>query len=214
MGAQISREPKLIHEFRTYDLIPGSIGEYIKRVSDVIEERKKLSPLVGYFYTEVGRLNRVLHIWQYDSVEHRNETRAAAVAGGNWPPNSQELIEHQYSEIYVPASFLPPLDIERKIGPIFELRDYTLQPGTPTAWMEAWGSKITERMELSQPVGIWTSELGQLNRWLHMWSYESWEHRTEARKKFAEIGWPPSSGSRPLFQENMLYNAMPFSTVQ
>ncbi|MBT6681793.1 MAG: NIPSNAP family protein [Chloroflexi bacterium] len=204
----------MIHEFRTYDLIPGSIGEYIKRVSDVIEERKKLSPLVGYFYTEVGRLNRVLHIWQYDSVEHRNETRAAAVAGGNWPPNSQELIEHQYSEIYVPASFLPPLDIERKIGPIFELRDYTLQPGTPTAWMEAWGSKITERMELSQPVGIWTSELGQLNRWLHMWSYESWEHRTEARKKFAEIGWPPSSGSRPLFQENMLYNAMPFSTVQ
>ncbi len=69
-------------------------------------------------------------------------------------------------------------------------------------------------MELSQPVGIWTSELGQLNRWLHMWSYESWEHRTEARKKFAEIGWPPSSGSRAIDQENMLYNAMPFSTVQ
>jgi hypothetical protein len=125
-----------------------------------------------------------------------------------------DLIQHQYSETFVPASFLPPLDIERKIGPIFEMRSYTLQPGTTAAWMEAWGTKIKERMELSQPVGIWTSELGQLNRWLHMWSYESWEHRTEARKKFAEIGWPPSSGSPPLDQENMLYNAMPFSPVQ
>jgi len=47
-----------------------------------------------------------------------------------------------------------------------------------------------------------------------MWSYESWEHRTEARKKFAEIGWPPSSDSRAIDQENMIYNAMPFSTVQ
>ena len=204
----------MIHEFRTYDLKPGSIAAYIERVSDVIEERKKLSPLVGYFYTEVGRLNRVLHIWQYDSVEHRDDMRAEAVARGNWPPKTMDLIEHQYSEIFVPASFLPPLDIERKIGPIFELRDYTLQPGTTSAWMEAWGSKITDRIGLSQPVGIWTSELGQLNRWIHMWSYESWEHRTEARKKFADIGWPPSSGSRPLEQENMLYNAMPFSPVQ
>ena len=204
----------MIHEFRTYDLKPGSIAAYIERVSDVIEERKKLSPLVGDFYTEVGRLNRVLHIWQYDSVEHRNEMRAKAVAGGNWPPKTMDLIEHQYSEIFVPAPFLPSLDIERKIGPIFELRDYTLQPGTTSAWMEAWGSKINDRMELSQPVGIWSSELGQLNRWLHMWSYESWEHRTEARKKFADIGWPPSSGLRPLEQENMLYNAMPFSPVQ
>jgi hypothetical protein len=204
----------MIHEFRTYDLKPGSIAAYIERVSDVIEERKKLSPLVGYFYTEVGRLNRVLHVWQYDSVEHRDKMRAKAVAGGNWPPKTMDLIEHQYSEIFVPASFLPPLDIERKIGPIFELRDYTLQPGTTSAWMEAWGSKITDRIGLSQPVGIWTSELGQLNRWIHMWSYESWEHRTEARKKFADIGWPPSSGSRPLEQENMLYNAMPFSPVQ
>ncbi|HJM52687.1 MAG TPA: NIPSNAP family protein [Dehalococcoidia bacterium] len=204
----------MIHEFRTYDLKPGSIGAYIHRVADVIEERQKLSPLVGYFYTEIGRLNRVLHIWQYDSVEHRNEMRAAAVAGGNWPPKTHELIEHQYSEIFVPATFLPPLEIERKIGPIFEMRAYTLQPQTTPAWMEAWGQKIKERMELSQPVGIWTSELGQLNRWWHMWSYESWEHRTEARKKFAEIGWPPSSGSLPMAQENMLYNAMPFSPVQ
>ena len=204
----------MIHEFRTYDLKPGSTGAYIDRVSDVIEERKKLSPLVGYFYTEVGRLNRVLHIWQYDSVEHRDEMRATAVAGGNWPPKTMELIERQYSEIFVPAPFLPPLDIERKIGPIFELRSYTLEPGATAAWTKAWGSKIKERMELSQPVGIWTSELGHLNRWLHMWSYESWEHRTEARKKFAEIGWPPSSGSRAIDQENMLYNAMPFSTVQ
>ncbi|MCH7907219.1 MAG: NIPSNAP family protein [Chloroflexi bacterium] len=94
----------MIHEFRTYDLKPGSIAAYIDRVSDVIEERKKLSPLVGYFFTEVGRLNRVLHIWQYDSVEHRNEMRAKAVAGGNWPPKTQDLIEHHIS-VYVRNHF-------------------------------------------------------------------------------------------------------------
>ncbi len=85
----------MIHEFRIYDLKPGSTGAYIDRVSDVIEERKKLSPLVGYFYTEIGRLNRVLHIWQYVSVEHLDEMRATAVAGGNWPTKTMELIERQ-----------------------------------------------------------------------------------------------------------------------
>ena len=204
----------MIHEIRTYDLKPGALGAYIERVGEVIEKRVQISPLVGYFYTEIGRLNRVIHIWEYQDINERDEIRHRAAAGGDWPPRTSDLIHKMQSDICIPAPFLPKLDITRKIGPLFELRAYTYPAGAISAVIDAWATKIKERMELSEPVGIWSTELGGLNRWLHMWSYESWEHRAEARSKFADIGWPPPSDTRPIEQENALFNAMPFSPVQ
>ncbi|MDA1257686.1 MAG: NIPSNAP family protein [Chloroflexi bacterium] len=204
----------MIHEIRSYDLKPGSLATYIERVSKVIEERVAITPLVGYFSTEVGPINRVIHIWQYEDINQRNEVRAKAAEGGNWPPATGDLIHKMQSEICIPAPFLPKLEINRNIGPLFELRSYTYPAGAIPKVIDAWATKIDARMELSEPVGIWSTEFGGLNKWMHMWSYKSYDQRAEARKKFPEIGWPPASGVSALEQETSLLNAMPFSPVQ
>ena len=116
--------------------------------------------------------------------------------------------------ICIPAPFLPKLEIKRDIGPLFEMRSYDFPAGAIPKVIDAWGPNIEARMGLSKPVGIWYTEIGGLNRWIHMWAYESYEHRTEARKKFASIGWPPKSGVSPLKMENMLLHAVDFSPVQ
>ena len=43
---------------------------------------------------------------------------------------------------------------------------------------------LQARLKYSKPVAIWSSELGELNRVVHIWSYESLEHRARVRKAF------------------------------
>ena len=50
----------MIHEFRTYDLKYGSTPEFLKRTGEKVGKRVEYSPLVGFFYSEIGELNRVL----------------------------------------------------------------------------------------------------------------------------------------------------------
>lgn len=204
----------MIHEIRTYDLKTGSTPEFIEKFGARIEKRVEYSPLVGFFYTEVGPLNRVIHIWQYEDMNERTEVRKKVIEAGIWPPDTADLCVSQQSDICLLAPFLPKLDLKRNIGPLFELRSYTYQTGAIPKVIEAWAPNIEARMGLSQPVGIWYTEIGGLNRWMHMWAYESYEQRTEARKKFASIGWPPKSSVSPLSMENMLLHAADFSPVR
>lgn len=204
----------MIHEIRTYDLLPGTTPEFLQKTSELIDKRVEYSPLVGFFYTEVGPLNRVVHIWQYEDLNERTDMRARVVRDGIWPPDNSAIIKRQQSDICQLAPFLPKLEIQRNIGPLFELRSYSYPAGSIPNVIDAWGPKIEDRMGLSQPVGIWYSEIGDLNRWMHMWAYESWEHRVDARKKFADIGWPPKAGVSPVSMENMLLYAADFSLVQ
>ena len=52
-----------------------------------IPERTKLSPLCAAWISEVGALNRFVHIWPYKSIDERNRVRDEAKAKGIWPPS-------------------------------------------------------------------------------------------------------------------------------
>ncbi|MBT7079553.1 MAG: hypothetical protein HN926_09360 [Chloroflexi bacterium] len=204
----------MIHEFRTYDLKPGSLAQYYKNTAPMMEKRLEYSSLVGYFHTEIGPLNRVLHIWEYEDLNERTDVRSKVIADGIWPPPNKGIVENQQVDIFMPAPFMPSFERERAIGPLFELRMYRYPVGAITKVYEAWTPKIEARMKLAQPVGIWSSDIGGANQLAHMWAYESFEHRMEARKQFASIGWPPDSGVMPITMQNMIMLAADFSPVQ
>ena len=204
----------MIHEFRTYDLNPGSLAQYYKNTTLMMEKRLEYSPLVGYFHTEVGLLNRVLHIWEYEDLNERADVRSKVVKDGIWPPPNKGIVENQQVDIFMPAPFMPSFERERAIGPLFELRLYRYPVGAIPKVYEAWAPKIEARMKLAQPVGIWSSDIGGVNQLAHMWAYESFEHRMEARKQFTSIGWPPDSGVSPITMQNMIMFAADFSPVQ
>lgn len=204
----------MIHEIRTYDLKPGTQAQFLELIGEKIAHRVEFSPLVGFFSTEVGPLNRVVHIWQYEDEDARTEIQAKVAEDGDWPPAVRDFVLKVQSDFYTPAPFLPQLDITRNIGPMFELRIYSYPDGAIPKVIDAWATAIDARMELSPPVGVWTLQDGKRNMLAHMWAYKSYEHRAEGRKKFASIGWPPPSGVSPLSMENMLLNAAPFSPVQ
>jgi hypothetical protein len=206
----------MIIEVRTYQLKPGTLAEVEKRFGDGLPAREKLSKLGAFWHTEVGPLNEIIHVWPYDDLEQRAKIRAEAVSTGVWPPRIGEFIETMNSEIFHPAPFSPPLT-PKDVGPLFEIRSYTLAPGAIPGMIDRWSTKIDERVKLSPLVGAWYSEFGALNKWVHIWAYKDAAERQRIRADAIARGiWPPGGGTpgQLLKQENKLVMPAAFSPVK
>ncbi|MGD0107424.1 MAG: NIPSNAP family protein [Rhodopila sp.] len=185
---------------------PASVAEVEKRFGEALPGREKLSRLTALWHSEVGALNEITHIWNYDSFVQRTEIRAEAVRTGVWPPKMAEFVVSMQSEVFLPAPFSPPLG-PREVGPLFEIRSYTLAPGGVPGMIERWAPKIDERVKLSPLVGAWYSEFGGLNKWVHIWAYKDAGERQRIRAEAVARGvWPPSGVGAGLVvrQENKL----------
>jgi len=205
----------MIVEFRTYRMKPGSIPETVKRFGEGLANRTKVSPLGAFFSTEVGPLNRIIHVWPYEDFAHRTQVRSQKIEG--WPPNIREFVEEQQSEIFIPAPFSPKIGEARELGGIYEIRMYTLAPGAVPGQIDRWSTAIDARTKLSPLAFAGHSELGGLNKWCHIWAYKDANHRAETRAKAMREGiWPPKGGQpgQTLIQENMLVIPAAFSPLR
>jgi hypothetical protein len=204
----------MIYEFRTYTLHPRTLPDFLKKFGDALPGREKYSKLAAFWFTEIGPLNQVIHVWGYDDLNARNEARAAAVAAGSWPPPTGDLIVDMKSEIMMPAAFSPEL-APAEIGPYFEMRSYIIKPGSAPGMAKRWQECLPGRLELSPLVGAYTSEIGGLNQWVHIWAYNSLDQRMEVRSKAKAEGiWPPSGDSPVIHQESKIMLAAPFSPIR
>ena len=205
----------MIYEVRTYDLKPRSLPELLKRVEASYAQRRKHSEVAAFWYTEIGPLNRIVHVWPYESMDERVRIREAALREPDWPPPIGEFIEHMQSEIFVPFPFSPRLEPGNP-GPVYELRSYMLRPGGLAKTAERWEGAIEARMKLSPLAAVMHTDVGPLNKYIHIWPYRSLEHRAEVRAKAAAEGiWPPPGGGSELVsQENMILLPAPFSPMQ
>jgi len=205
----------MIYEIRTYQLTVGSLAEVEKRFGEAYEYRKKYSPLAAFWHTEIGPLNEIVHVWPYVDVAERARVRAEAAKDPNWPPKIQEFIVHMQSELVVPFPFVPELT-PGKMGPIFEMRCYAMKAGTLPDLKKRWESKIGERIKLSPLALAGHVEFGEANRFIHIWAYQSLDHRMAIRSKAREMGvWPPPGGGGTLLtQANKILLPASFSPVQ
>lgn len=64
-----------IFELRTYDLYSGKLLEWEQHWRKGLEFRKQVMEPVGAWFTHLGRLNRVHHLWQFADLEHRKISR-------------------------------------------------------------------------------------------------------------------------------------------
>ena len=205
----------MIYEIRTYQLKVGSLAEVEKRFGEAYEYRKKYSPLAAFWHTEIGPLNEIVHMWPYQDMAERARVRAEAAKDPNWPPKIQEFILHMESEVLVPFPFVQEVT-PGKMGPVFEMRCYGMKAGTLPGLIQRWESKIGERTKLSPLVLAGHVEFGQANRFIHIWGYQSLDHRMAIRSKAREMGvWPPPGGGDTLLtQQNKILLPASFSPLQ
>lgn len=205
----------MIYEIRTYRLVPGSLAEVERRFAEAYEHRRKYSELTAFWHTEIGPLNEIVHVWGYRDLEERARVRAEAAKDPNWPPRIREFIRAMRAEIVVPFPFVPEVRPGR-VGPVFELRYYTLRPGTLPEVARGWEERLPERMKLSPVVLAGGVEFGRANGFVHVWAYRSLDERARVRREAVERGiWPPPGGpERLLTQENKILLPAAFSPLQ
>lgn len=205
----------MIYEVRSYQITPGSLPEVLHRFEEGYQHRKEFSELAAFWYTEIGPLNQIIHVWPYADAAERDKIRAEAGKSPHWPPAIKDFLVSMNSEIFTPSPFTPEL-MTGNNGPIYEMRSYTLKPGKLPAMMEGWKEKIDGRRERSPLIMGMQTEVGDLNKFVHIWAYESLNQRMEVRAQAKADGiWPPGgSGDRLVAQENKIMLPASFSPAQ
>jgi hypothetical protein len=111
-GFQQERIPAMYFEMRTYTLRPGKQKEYLRLFEEVaLPIISRYAKLVGYWYTEIGELNQLVHLWAYESLDDRAQKRAALYQDPEWQanflPKAGPMLERQETKILLPANFSP-----------------------------------------------------------------------------------------------------------
>jgi hypothetical protein len=97
-------------EERMYTLQVGKAPEYFKlyEAEGLAVQTRHLPHMVGYYVTEVGPQNMVVHLWAYDDLGQRERCRAALAADAAWQayvPKIRALILSQDTRILKCAPF-------------------------------------------------------------------------------------------------------------
>lgn len=104
----------MIVDHRVYTLRPGAVQTYLE-----LFEREGLplylqycGKLVGYYVSDSGELNQVIHLWSYESVEDRELRRTTLYLDPRWTAYLEaalQLIVKQESRLLKPTRFSPTL---------------------------------------------------------------------------------------------------------
>ena len=102
----------MIVEMRTYTVQIGAAAEYLKlyEAEGLPVARLILGNLLGYFYTELGPLNQLIHLWGYADLNDRQKRRAQLMTEPAWQAyikKSRPLLVSQDSRILNCAPFSP-----------------------------------------------------------------------------------------------------------
>lgn len=168
----------MIVEMRTYVLKPGAVPAVEALFGEHLQHRTALSPLAGLWHTLTGRLNSIVHLWPYASVEERDRIRNAMMMPPKWPPPLRPYLAEMHATILKPARFSPAL-APASHGSVYEFCIDEYSPGGVTECQEKWSAELPARAKHAALVFCGTSDIGPLNRWFHIWAYRDAAHRQD-----------------------------------
>ncbi|MCH8350994.1 MAG: NIPSNAP family protein [Chloroflexi bacterium] len=203
----------MIYEVRTYDLKPGTVAQFEENFGKALPAREKYSKLAAFWHTDIGPLNQVIHVWGYESLEEREHVRAEASKADGWPPPSDGVILNMNSEIWTPAPFMRPMGGDQALGGIYEMRIYTYEPGSIPELIRKWSEALPYREEFSPLAAGMYTELGGLNRWMHVWPYKDLADRARVREEASKSPHWPSGAPGRVRQENKILIPASFSPM-
>lgn len=97
-------------EERVYRVKPGCIGEYFSLYESkgMAPQSRYIKVMLGYYASEIGDLNEVIHLWAHESLDAREANRERMRADPEFQAYWQEvrqIIVSQRTRIMKPAPF-------------------------------------------------------------------------------------------------------------
>jgi hypothetical protein len=102
----------MIIEHRTYTVHHGMMDDYLARYEQhgLPIQLRHLGRLLGFYVSEIGPLNQVVHLWAYDSLADREERRLRMDADPEWQRfklSNRGTFAEQDVKILRPTRFSP-----------------------------------------------------------------------------------------------------------
>ena len=121
----------MIYELRTYTVKPGTLGDMVKAASTVSRDIRgdNFGKLEGYWFTEIGPLNQVMHMWSYSDLNERARLRAELAKNARWTSEYIPLIRPFLvrQDVRLLNAIKPPV-APASTGNVYELRNYRAKP--------------------------------------------------------------------------------------
>jgi hypothetical protein len=102
----------VIVDHRTYTVAHGRMAEYLARYEALAlpVQLRHLGRLIGYYVSDIGPLNQVVHIWAYNDIADREARRGRMAEDPDWKvflAANAGVFVHQENKIMKPTSFSP-----------------------------------------------------------------------------------------------------------
>ena len=199
----------MLYELFTAEVRPGTMGTAVQRLGETVAGRGT-SALLGCWTTEIGQVNEVVAL---SAVPDGPTDDGAA---GHWLASAitEFLVTARVEHLRL-FPFLPAVQ-PGSFGRVYELRNYVMKPGTTQETIERWEKALPKRMERSKIIGAFYAVSGPLQKFVHIWPYDSADHRQRTRDEAVAAGiWPPKGGAeRLLHMQNSLLIPTPFSPLR
>jgi len=205
----------MIYSVCTIEVPPARANDALSGLSKAIEAgRLGAGELRACWYSEIGRLNRVLAVAAYPSANDLEAANRAMLTSDD-PFGVASVATAISLETYAAfpgVDFLQPGDV----GPIFEVREYALRQGTVAPTFAAWQKVLAARTALSPLAIVMYALSGSVPRFMHIWPFRSLDERMAIRADSVKRGvWPPPGGL-PLLEtmRSEIFLPAPFSPLR
>jgi hypothetical protein len=174
----------MIHELRTYTVRQMTLPKMINDSATVSRAIRKddYGKLEGYWSTEIGPLNQVMHLWSYADLNERMRLRAELAKNPRWTqeylPLHKEILVRQEVRFLTPV-IAPVAPVETPN--VYEFRRYRTIPGGVRPWVALIQKILPVREKYSRIVGLWITEAPEAHEACHIWAYKDLNHRAQVR---------------------------------
>jgi hypothetical protein len=200
---------KYIHGFEKHHVRPDKSEEYKKAAeryyTGIRDDSRLCVKLTGSWEVMVGKQDTFVHILEYENFTGYDKTTELIRGTEHEKAYSEMLpfLTSRSTHLNQEFAFFPSAPPHTE-GGIFELRSYSLKPGTLLEWETTWRKGIEARRKFIAPVGAWFSQIGRLHQVHHMWQYPNLQKRREMR----EAAWQIDGWAETVSKTSQLANSM------
>ncbi|XP_005104300.1 protein NipSnap isoform X2 [Aplysia californica] len=213
-----------VYELQFHGVKPECMEDYLNQFStfqQLMRDKGTGAELVGSFTVEIGDQDEAVHMWQYPGgypvLNNANMIYRTDSDFVEFRKQRNAMLRSRRNQILLAFSFWPAIQ-PRDPSHIYELRSYTLKPGTMYEWGNCWAKGIKSRQTNNEPVMGFFTQIGNVYSVEHFWAYKDLQTRKETREAaWGRPGWDECvSYTVPLIRhmKSRILIPTPFSPLQ
>lgn len=173
----------MINELRMYTTRPGKMKDVVNASATVAQKVRggdAYGKLIGHWWSEIGKMNQYVHMWEYKDPEEMRRLRSELAAKEDWKNKFVPLVGPNI--LTQEIRLLRPLtEIKKPVNSsnIYELKIIKLNIGQSAKWAKNF-LEIVDLIENSSiNIGIWNTELQDPNEIISLWSHPNLENMSK-----------------------------------